>query len=81
MQRFHPTMDKKVRSVKVRLTEGELDMLHSAAADVQLTLSEYIRRLIEDDVYSHKSRYFERKPAKKCEKTRKKQLARATGEK
>ena len=63
--KFHPTNDKKVRAVKVRLTEGDLEMLHRAAAARCMTLSAYIRGLIEDDVYTQKRPHIERKTAKK----------------
>lgn len=63
--KFHPTNDKKVRAVKVRLTESDLETLHRAAAARRMTLSAYIRGLIDDDVYAQNRPHFERKTAKK----------------
>lgn len=63
--KFHPTQEKRVRAVKVRLTDSELHFLHKAARMRNMNLSAYIRMLIEDDVYTRKKPHFERKTAKK----------------
>lgn len=68
MERYRPTLQRKVRSLRVRLTNSEFDHVHRAAAARMMTLSGYIIGLIDDDF----ARFNAENARKNAKKTRKK---------
>jgi len=52
MNAGRPTLDKKSQTLKLRLNDEMRDWVEECACDKGVSMSEYIRELIRDDMWS-----------------------------